>query len=33
MNVKSLWYTGPEQLELRKIEIPEPGPYELLVKV
>ncbi|MFW5695374.1 MAG: zinc-dependent alcohol dehydrogenase [Alkalispirochaeta sp.] len=33
MNVKSLWYVAPEQIELRNIEIPEPGPHELLVKI
>ena len=33
MKVKSLWYVAPEKLELREISIPEPGPYELLVKV
>jgi L-iditol 2-dehydrogenase len=33
MRVKSLWYTAPKQLELREIDIPEPGPYELLVRV
>lgn len=33
MNVKSLWYLAPEQLELRDVEIPAPGPHELLVKV
>lgn len=33
MKVKSLWYTAPKTLELREIDIPEPGPYELLVKV
>lgn len=33
MKVKSLWYTAPKELELREIDIPEPGPYELLVRV
>jgi 2-desacetyl-2-hydroxyethyl bacteriochlorophyllide A dehydrogenase len=33
MNVKSLWYVGERKLELRTVEIGEPGPYELLVKV
>lgn len=33
MKVKSLWYTAPKTLELREIEIPEPGPYELLIEV
>ena len=33
MQVKSLWYTGPKALELRTIDISEPGPYELLVRI
>lgn len=33
MNVKSLWYVAPEKLEIRNVDIPEPGPHELLVKV
>lgn len=33
MKVNSLWYVAPEKIELREIEIPEPGPHELLVKV
>ncbi len=33
MKSKTLWYVGERKLELREIDIPEPGPYELLVKV
>lgn len=33
MRTQSLWYTGSRQLELREIELPEPGPGEVLVKV
>ena len=33
MKTRSLWYTGPKQLELREIELPEPGPGEVLVRV
>lgn len=33
MKARSLWYISPEQLELREVEIPEPGPYEMLVRV
>ncbi|MFC1525799.1 zinc-binding dehydrogenase [Candidatus Latescibacterota bacterium] len=33
MKTRSLWYTGPKQLELRDIELPEPGPGEVLVRV
>jgi len=33
MKAKSLWYVGERQLELREVVIPEPGPYELLVRV
>lgn len=33
MNVKSLWYTGPRELEIRTIDLPEPGPGEVLVEV
>ncbi|MFP4534918.1 MAG: zinc-dependent alcohol dehydrogenase [Spirochaetaceae bacterium] len=33
MKTRSLWYTAPKELELREIDIPEPGPHEVLVKV
>lgn len=33
MKAKSLWYTGPKQLELRTVDLPEPGPGEALVEV
>lgn len=33
MKTLSLWYTGPRQLDVRRIEIPEPGPGEVLVEV
>jgi L-iditol 2-dehydrogenase len=33
MKCKSLWYTGPRELEIRQIEVPEPGPGEVLVDV
>ena len=33
MQAKSLWYTAPKTLEVRDIDVPEPGPYELLVKI
>lgn len=33
MKVKSLWYTGRENVEIREIDIPEPGAKEVLVRV
>mgnify|MGYP006272222651 CR=1 FL=1 len=33
MKSKSLWYTGTRELELREIDVPEPGPSEVLVRV
>lgn len=33
MKAKSLWYVGAKQLEIREVSIPEPGPYEMLVRV
>lgn len=33
MKVKSLWYTAPRTLEVREVEIPAPGPHQVLVKV
>lgn len=33
MKTRSLWYTGPRELELREIDLPEPGPGEALVEV
>jgi 2-desacetyl-2-hydroxyethyl bacteriochlorophyllide A dehydrogenase len=33
MKTRSLWYTGPRQLELREIDLPGPGPGEVLVRV
>lgn len=33
MKTRSLWYTAPHELELREVEIPEPGPAEALVQV
>lgn len=33
MKVRSLWYVGTRQLELREIDLPAPGPYEVLVRV
>lgn len=30
---KSLWYTGPESIELREISIPAPGAHEVLVRL
>ena len=33
MKVKSLWYSAPEQVEVRDIDIPEPGPHEVRVRV
>jgi threonine dehydrogenase-like Zn-dependent dehydrogenase len=33
MKAKSLWYIGERQVELREVDIPEPGPYEVLVRV
>ena len=33
MKSKSLWYTGPKEIEVREIELPEPGPGEALVEV
>lgn len=33
MKAKSLWYTGPREIEIRTIDLPEPGPGEALVEV
>ncbi len=33
MKAKSLWYTSPRQIELRTVDLPEPGPGEALVEV
>jgi 2-desacetyl-2-hydroxyethyl bacteriochlorophyllide A dehydrogenase len=33
MKAKSLWYAGPKQLEVRTVDLPEPGPGEALVEV
>ncbi|MFW5686534.1 MAG: alcohol dehydrogenase catalytic domain-containing protein [Spirochaetota bacterium] len=33
MKAKTLWYTGPRTLELKPVDIPEPGPGEALVEV
>ena len=33
MKTRSLWYTGPRQVELREVELPEPGPGEVLLRV
>lgn len=33
MKARSLWYTGTRKLEVRPIEIPDPGPGEVLVEL
>jgi 2-desacetyl-2-hydroxyethyl bacteriochlorophyllide A dehydrogenase len=33
MKVKSLWYAAPQTLEIREIDVPDPGPGEVLVEV
>ncbi len=33
MRSRSLWYVSPEKVEIRDIELPDPGPGEALVKV
>ncbi|MFP4549690.1 MAG: zinc-dependent alcohol dehydrogenase [Spirochaetales bacterium] len=33
MKAKSLWYTAPQEVEVREIDVPEPGPGEALVEV
>lgn len=33
MKCTSLWYTGPRELEVRTIDVPDPGPGEALVEV
>ena len=33
MKTTSLWYSGERQLEVREIDLPEPGPNEALVEV
>jgi 2-desacetyl-2-hydroxyethyl bacteriochlorophyllide A dehydrogenase len=33
MKTRSLWYTGPRELDIRTIDLPEPGPGEALVEV
>ena len=33
MKMKSLWYVGEGQLEIQPVEVPKPGPNEVLVRV
>ena len=33
MKTRSLWYTAPRELEIRTIDLPDPGPGEALVEV
>ncbi len=33
MKAKSLWYVGERSIEIREVDIREPGPYEVLVRV
>ena len=33
MKARSLWYVAPQQLEIRQIDVPDPGPHQVRVQV
>ncbi|TVR29218.1 MAG: hypothetical protein EA404_15355 [Spirochaetaceae bacterium] len=33
MKARSLWYVAPQQLEIRQVDVPDPGPHQVRVQV